>query len=136
MENSKWLLFAGILLCVCSYPLYRFIKKIIGTDPGDTISLPTETVETTVYFEDIVSSLKLKNLNREQHVVYLGLPSNKILSKFITVNSNNDYKALIIAIFNPIDNTINIPLSKIIYAKDFDKKTLEIMGNEDIVKLA
>lgn len=108
---------------------YQFKKK-------SDLQLNEEVVDTELLMDDIISFLKIQQLDQKRHVPFM---VNGDCSKFRKLfhapypKAKEGYCSLLIGVYD--EKTQEIVVNKLIHAKSLDKKIIEIFGNEKLVVL-
>lgn len=92
-------------------------------------NLSIETVDSEVSFDDIVSYFKSLELKKEDGTCFIITEKKKEFHKLIY---KNGYSSLGLFVININGKIVN---GKILHAKSFDKKTIDTIGNVDVLKL-
>ena len=135
MENNNlWIWIAAILGVIAGGWL---LKRLIPLPPGDIIDRPIgpiggieeEYADGEIAFDDIVGYFKSLNLKREDGKCSIVSDKNE---KFHKRLFKTDYTSLGLFVMNEEKGIVK---GKIIHAKSFDAKTLEVLGGHDVIIL-
>ena len=101
------------------------------------IPFETKTVDGTLNFSDIIGYFKTKSLKQEEDIPFIaqndtaGAFSKKAHTPF--PGSKSDYKTIVLGVHTEKSNTLTH--CQVLYVKEIDEKTKEVLGNESLVVL-
>ena len=118
------------LVGCAGYLYYRKNKK-------NLIPFETKTVDGILNFSDVLGYFKSKNLIQGKDIPFIA--QNDISGAFSKKAHNpfpgpkTGYKTIVLGVYNEKASTISH--CQVLYVKELDEKTKEVLGNEDLVVL-
>ena len=118
------------LVGCAGYLYYRKNKK-------NLIPIETKTVDGILNFSDVLGYFKSKNLIQGKDIPFIA--QNDISGAFSKKTHNpfpepkEGYKTIVLGVYNEKADTISH--CQVLYVKELDDKTKEVLGKEDLVVL-
>lgn len=119
----------GGIIAFCAIACIVIVIIVIYKKNKNT-NLSIETVDSEVSFDDIVSYFKNLELKKEDGTCFIITEKKKEFYKLIF---KTGYSSLGLFVININGKIVK---GKILHAKSFDKKTIDTIGNVDVLKLS